>query len=532
MKFEVFAQNPVNINVVFKGRYSDLVLDDNIDVNVKYITPFRIIVETEFVFYYAVDEYNVGWRTIDITYLANKKVQLTLLSQKLRIADEDFRVCKVRGDLHIDTEQGDNDTLNNLAISTFVQTDKNKLAPKINTLTHEWEEVCIMQFTENIGRNADVSPRITQNFFCDGLDYFKNQAPTQVCDIDTMITGSTGVYTYIIQKSSIPNVEEDNWKYVNDMLSEFVGDAELNKIFINARIVKLPRDYLETSTMRFGIVYQYNEDDERIMRFDISQILNFSIQEWEIDNMNEVEGDVLCGLSYWRVGEYIIYPKVDQYRDYSLKMLVIIGVGTVFAVFYTGDYESLMMFPQNMVVTELGYNMTPNTINPSLYYTNKQYQSLVDTRSTMTGISGMLGTLAGILLMPKATAIAKIAMGVAGASSAVTSMINAEAQAERERANRATVKNTNDVQAICNYIGCSPIVCSERYDHNLSPIVVKNILDNYQPHYVVSNFYGFDRYGYGKFSWMEFEKNREVYSNGFILVGVDDLRALLNECNI
>lgn len=536
MRFKIYTKNPVNMNIGYVPYGNDsLDFMSEIECNYRYITPTSITVESDTVFYYAIDENDNAWRTVDIAYITNSKVSIKMISQTLNLFKVDENVI-ANGDINAEmsdfsTTSDFNRVLNSasswLSLNEYHVVDKVDLFQDNETDTPYNNNYIILQLTHPICEDAtsgddDSELVIVGDWTIDS--YFKSgdTAPTYY-DYGTIsrqrdyLGGALGLYTYYINSESKSKLN-NAVKFLTTLMNTDTG-------FVNARMVKLPY-FTGAFAGVMGTIR--NGDDE----FDINKIDTFIPVPYVLDTIPS--NQLLYGNTYWKIGDYKIYPNVmervmNEVSEFvaSLRFTIVIGVGTVFGVFYSGEYEDIMINNQSACVFELGYNLAPNTINPTLYYSNKQYQSLVDSAPYTQGATSFSAGLMGSLLLP--TVPAKIVgVGVAVANAGATAL-KAQQVAERERHNKNSVINVNDAQNLSNYIRYSNQVLriSNTYD-NIT--ICKAIIDNYIPHNYKTTV---NRYvKIIKCNYIEGEINTVLYREGCVVCNNETLLEALTTSNI
>lgn len=476
MKFKVYDKNPVNINIGYKhtGLMSDPNhLLSNVEYNIRYVTPTRIIVDSDKPFYYAIDEYNNAWRTVDITYITNTKVSVTLVSQTLDCLKNPAGDYKITGDINL----GIKGTAFNSIYCNPASWLSDKTTSVINTAKPLWDDeieftdYCIFQTAQPLFKNLGTELAKDWWAVTPVPTNFNVPAFMDYSEFTSDAIGTLGLYTYYVDTRKYGAEWTDITKFLGALIQSRTD-------FVNARLVRLPVNYFNdgvTADFEVGI----KSGMEVLSLFTVHQVWLYKPKLYVVDVLDTTT--ILYGEKYWKVGESIIYPNVDGDGEVKLSMGLVIGSGACFGIFFTGELSDSMRHPQSFVSMELGYNIAPNTVNPSIYYTNKQYQSLVNTAPYLQSMSQLATTLGSVLLMSKAPALAKLAITAGGTGIALGTVAKGNEVIEREKFNRATVNNANDVQDITNYLSnINQVLRIEREAVQLSEF--NEILNTYTPH--------------------------------------------------
>lgn len=531
MKFKVYRNNPVNVNLGYIP-VGDTTLDflEEVELNFRYNTPTSITVFSDTPFYYAIDSNNNAWRTTDIQYVTNTKVNITMVSQSLKMFKEDTSV-RVTGDIGLTSAVVGTTEYNKLLStpSSILLENNNKLLINTIDLIDDFEEVCIIQTSDVIKFDLNIgSVSITESYEVGEIDWddfpeWSAPAYQDYSNVDSNIKGAIGVNTYIIRAQDLIN---GTFKDVSLMLVEFMRE---NTSFINARIVRLPTNYFSQSG---GYNWKVRLKDTDSNLFTINALREYKPLLTVLDTI-PASYTFLEGRKAWKIGENLMYPNIDDSGASTLKFIMVIGVGTCFGIFFTGLYEDLINNPQSVVVLELGYNLSPNTINPSIYYNNRQYQGLVNSQPAITGVAGVVGSIASMALLPKTSLIARGVLGVAGALNTISSVNRGNAQLKQEQHNYSTINNVNDVQDIGKYIAINKQVCRVEVIEQSNNIFILNaLLNTYTPHYAQRYISRNTLPSILKCSQIANEINTNLYTEGCIPVTNDELELFLNNANI
>lgn len=479
MKFKVYKRNPVNCNVGYRVGYDlDMNYFESIECNYRHITPTKIVIEYSEPFYYAVDESNNSWRAVDITYSTNTKVTITLISQTLQCLKDPASYVSLLGDINFKPSS----SYENSVVSSPSQWLRNNLNQVVynykNCWTYDADEFrlyCIIQTVQQLADPDDfkttlggVYYKIADGWWSDTIfESRENATNIDYTTLDPTMKGALGVNMYYIRLDG--GISFDFLEFLSLLV-------QTRTDFINARLVVLPRNTFNSSSV--GEVNVYSGDDYTF-RFKLNFLLTYKANLYTVDQVQPTT--ILSGSEFWMIGEHTIYPNLTDDGEALLRCCVFIGVGTIFCIFFTGNLLDLNRLKQSAVIAELGYNISPNTVNPSIYYTNKQYQSMVNRLSYLPSLGTMAGAAAGILLMPKAPLAAKIIGAGAGLANSVGSLSKGQMNLERERFNRGTVNNTNDVQDISEFVTNLAVVTRISY-YPTTVTELNLMLAEYTPH--------------------------------------------------
>lgn len=538
MQFRVFDKNPVNVNVCYipTGQVSSQL--SLVNCNYKYITPTKITVEASKPFYYAVDENNRAWRTTDIQYITNTKVMLTMISQTLesfKTTDDSYAVI---GDIGITPYYvGDNEIFNRLASSpsTWLSMNKNKLYSEVYKLFDEnegtiaWENYCILQTINPIF----IGDGTTETKYIVDLWYTEtNRTEVETRQrtyanyglIDTNAVGSIGVYTYLIR---LDLAQSDINAYIENVCSFLtqLSSSENGQNVINARFIRVPATYFDDSTTVDFVISKASASIPPVI--PVKQLVQYIPKQVVIDHIGD--DNLLEGRAFWKIGNNIIYPNKDATGLSSLYLVIILGVGTCVGFFFTGYYSDTMVNEQSSCCLELGYNIAPNTVGESLYYSNKQFASIVDSMPLMR-VFANIGNAVGSALITPGGAGSRLAMAGVSLVSSSGSVAQLRANREREQSNHGSLNNVNDVQNLASYMGNNVQAFRiESYEADVQTLA--QILGSYLPHtfksYVIP-----EEIIILKCSSIPGEVNTQLYKEGCIVAKHDNLVDLLYTANI
>lgn len=535
MQFRVYDRNPVNVNICYipTGAPHQLGL---ITCNYKYITPTKISVEAPKPFYYAIDENNHAWRTIDVKYITNTKVMLTMISQTLTSFSASDEYYEVVGDINASYENFNTFSSYNRVVSspsTWLVNNLSKYDAEVVNLfgsPTSFDEYCVLQTINPIFvGDGKTTIKVIVDPWGSTTNKTKNETTQRTsCSYvleDEIIRGGLGVFTYLIKlNAKSPELDTAYRENVVSFLTQ-LSSLENGQNVINARFIKVPKNYFENSyKVTFTISKEVQDPPPDI---DVDILVEYNVEAQPL-HYAPSEG-LLKGRGFWRIGENVVFPNIGPGAIASLNFIIILGVGTCFGFFYTGLYRDVMVNSQSSCLLELGYNISPNTVGESLYYSNKQYQSIIDSMPFLKSVGNVAGAIGAGLATPGGVGAKLTGFGIGLASSA-GSASSLRANREREQSNHGSLNNANDVQNLGFYMGNNAQVAWVQMQKETVEIMA-DMLAGYNAHTITSEVYP-ENTTVLKCSAIPGEINTSLYKEGCIIATTDNLLQLLSEANI
>lgn len=422
MKFKVYKNSSL-IPVYVCFRPSTLPSGNkwvDLDVNIKDEDEKYITVDSPYLFSYAVDELFNVYQVTSTRAITNQKYNLRLLKISFKNIFPNFANNVVTDSAIISS----NDVLNNVH-KGFIDNYNTGGATVLNVSNLLVNQRAQKVFFQTIQPIESIIGQLSTSFNITGDT---SVLTTVLLPNDEKC--ALGVYTYYY------NLGQDS----DELLLAFLGSMATygESLLVNAWVCD-------------SSVANVIPNSALVLDSDNYPNLNATIQPvnpmFEVYKVNRVWDTLdltetrLLGNEFWKIGENTIIPLINKETTVmELKSFDILGVGTMYRVYYSGEYDDIPKYG-NFCIVELGYNNAVAVKSPSLYYQNKQYQVIADLLPSITYTQGIMQGVGTLSLIGKRGAIASASQIVGGVSRG----LNADMKNAQERMQFGSLNKTGDV---------------------------------------------------------------------------------------
>lgn len=428
MKLKILESDkiiPVYIYLNYGVQWTEL------DVNVKNETQKTIVIESPIKFNYAQDGNGNNYQVIDIRAITNTKFSITLIRVN---ATDIFGVecTNLVSDLAIPST---NDEL--WGVQRGFADNISRLKSTITILPERTTQTLFVQTTQDI---IEIVESLRTDYTVTG-----DSELTTIRSPNGKL-GCLGVYTYYYDFES-GDSDRDKVALAFTQLLALLG----NGLLVNAWVCdgkRTPSTKTVTITdVASDISIQFNNVN---VVYPIAEVDKTWGNFWGDDNR------LYLGNKMWCIGNEVIMPLYSYIdgvptKQATLKSFDILGVGTMYRVFYSGNYNELAIY-KNFKIIDLGFNSAIPLKTPSLYYQNKGYQVIADIMPALTYTQGLTSAIGGLQLFGKQGALLSAGRVVSG----IKNGLNVDLQNAQEKLSFSNISKTGDVMNML------PIVCGDK----------------------------------------------------------------------